>query len=202
MNAMLAAMSTHPHLDDLPPLRPMRLVEYQQLIDAGLLARERVELIDGQMVTMSPQGAPHGGVSAWLVRCLVEQLGRSWEIRSQSSLPLGDRSMPEPDVMVAPARAIGRPSYEYPRDTVLVVEVAESSIAYDTKVKARIYASAAIPTYWLVDLARRAVRVFTEPHDGAYTRVEVLEPGATLRAAGLDAVAIDVGALFPEADGG
>ena len=121
--------------------------------EVGLFAHERVELLDGTIVTMTPQSSPHAAVVNRLTRLLVPRLGHTLHGRVQSPIILDDWSEPEPDFVVCRADphdyASGHPRA---RDIVLVCEVAISSLAFDRIAKAAAYAVSGIPTYWIVDV--------------------------------------------------
>lgn len=179
-----------------PAIRPLQRDEYEQLIAIGRLADERVELVAGRMVTMSPQGSRHLAVVRRMATALRRQVPAEHDVTARSPLALGALSMPEPDVAITPPVS----DREYPRDAVLVVEVADSSLAYDLGVKARLYAAARVPTYWLVDLTRDEVRVHTGP-DGegdsaSYREVSTLDASGVLRLAAFPAVAIEIAAML------
>lgn len=151
------------------------------MVEAGALHQDdRLELLDGELVPMSPQGPPHSGVTV-LVRTLLERaFGPSHHVRDHSPLRAGPHDLPEPDLLVVrgdPRDYLRRlPTGD---DSPLVIEVAESSRARDRR-KARTYAAAGIPMYWLVDVARRRVEVRTRPGDDGYATCEVLGEDAEL----------------------
>lgn len=176
--------------------RPLQAQEFMQLVEAGAFADERVELLGGRLVAMSPQGSRHAWVSGRLLEELVRQLPRSYAVQGHSPLALDAASMPEPDVVVAP-----RPSTpQHLRDAMLVVEIADSSLLYDRTTKLARYAAARVPTYWLIDLKADRVHVFTEPlGDGelaTYGHSAVLRVGDTLTVAALPDVRIAVADLL------
>jgi Uma2 family endonuclease len=151
-------------------VRPLRRVEYEQLVEAGHLANEKVELIHGLIVRMSPQGAHHAAAVQKLTQLLVVALGVPGRaaIRVQLPLALGEDSEPEPDVA-----AVVSGSYKdgHPTSALLVIEVAESSLAEDRREKGVLYAEHGIPEYWIVDTARERVEVHSEIIEAAYSRV-------------------------------
>ncbi|MBI5480724.1 MAG: Uma2 family endonuclease [Deltaproteobacteria bacterium] len=162
-------------------VRPLRRDEYDRLVALGCFADERLELIRGLLVAMSPQGALHAEVIRRLNRILSRALGDRGLVQIQSPLALGDDSEPEPDVAVVPP---GDYVDRHPTRALLVIEVADSSLRKDRDVKADLYAAAAIPDYWLIDLEERAVEVFRDPVAGRYStvtrhgRTEALRPTA------------------------
>ncbi len=189
---MLQTMDATPD-DGAVQVRGLRRSEYEHLIALGAFGDERVELVRGELLTMSPQGAPHAWVTAALHWILVKQLGDEWLVRSHSGLAAWDHSMPEPDLAVVPR---GGPAH-HPTTAVLVVEVAETSLRFDRGRKATLYAEAGIPAYWVVDLANRCVHVYTAPREDRYQAVATSLAGATLEIAGLP-VTVETAALFPD----
>jgi len=174
-------------------VRPLHRREYEQLVAAGAFEDERVELLRGVLVEMSPQGWAHSGAAARIANLLTRALGDEIEIRAHSPLPAGEDSMPEPDVAVVPRVPIG----EHPSHAFLVVEVAESSLRKDRTIKAPIYAEAVVPEYWIVDLAGRAVEVHTGPRDGVYGTVVRIGDDGELRPAAFPEIAIAVAEILP-----
>jgi|JI10StandDraft_1071094.scaffolds.fasta_scaffold22482_6 Uma2 family endonuclease len=172
--------------------RPISRLEYERMAEVGILAPdERIELLRGEIVAMSPIGSRHAWSVAKVTRLLVEQLGPSYDIRPQSPLTLWDDSEPEPDLAVVPA---GTPD-RHPDTCLLVIEVAQTSLRVDATIKAALYAEAAIPVYWIVDVARGLVLVHTEPTAGRYQRIAEHRPGDVLTAPHLPTLAIPVAAI-------
>jgi Uma2 family endonuclease len=166
------------------PVRPLRRTEYEQLADAGAFENEeRVELLDGVIYNMSPVGAVHARVTARLTKRLILALRDDLDVITQGSFAATPLSMPEPDIAVV-AVELTRP-----RRASLIVEVSETSLARD-RYKAQIYATARVPEYWIVDLPRRSVEVYTEPRAGRYAKLRLETIGAVLCPCSLPAVAI------------
>ncbi|WP_370325111.1 Uma2 family endonuclease [Euzebya sp.] len=164
-------------------VRPLKRVEYDLLVDHGALGPEdRVELLDGMLVEMSPQGSRHAAVITRLTEILVLACaGGPYEVRPQVPFAASDVSEPEPDfAIVRRDHGLGHPAA-----AELVIEVAESSRALDLGRKARIYAAAGVPTYWVVDLQDRVIHVHTEPGSEGYGRVATAT-SATSPALGID----------------
>lgn len=175
-------------------VRPLRRSEYEQLIRAGAFGDERVELLRGVLVEMSPQNEPHVGSVSWIVRLLTLALGDRALVRPQSSLAMSDDSMPEPDVAVVPMAPVGVP----PSQVFLVVEVADSSLQKDRRVKAPIYAEAIVPEYWIVDIQGRAVEVYRDPSEGLYRSMDRVTDDGILRPLAFPDVAIAVADIVPQ----
>ena len=192
MDASLGVTMERQSTSDGLRRRPISRIEYERMAEVGILGeRERIELLRGEIVAMSPTGRPHIWSVAKLNRLLVEQLGPSYDVQPQCPLPLWDDSEPEPDLAVVPA---GTPD-RHPDTCLLVIEVAQTSLRVDATVKAALYAEAAIPVYWIVDVARGLVLVHTEPTAGAYQRIAEHRPGDVLTVPHLPTLAIPVAAI-------
>lgn len=173
--------------------RPLRRREYEQLVDLGAFEDERIELLRGQLVTMSPQGASHATVTARIAQFLIRALDDSFDVRSHSPFAATDDSEPEPDVSVS--RKQRRRAY-HPSKALLLVEVAESSLRKDRKIKSAIYAENGAPEYWIFDVRSKTVFVYTRPYDGVYTHVGRRSRGDVLRPTQLPGVALSVSKMF------
>jgi Uma2 family endonuclease len=161
------------HLD-ASDVRPLRRVEYDRLVELGAFETERVELIEGLIVRMSPHGPKHDGTIDILVEELTRQLGDRARVRVQCAFVAGDQSEPEPDIAVVP-KADYRS--EHPRRAHLVVEVADSSLERDRGAKAAMYAASGVEDYWVVDVAGKAIEVHRQPTAGGYRSVQRITTG-------------------------
>lgn len=173
--------------------------EYLELVDAGVLRPgDCVELLDGVIVSMVPQNPQHASGTALVDDVLREAIGKRAAIRVQLPLVLGPYSMPEPDVAVVPGLNSDYLS-AHPTTALLVVEAADSSLAQDRLTKARIYAAAGIPEYWLVNLQEGCVEVFRAPDPAArqYANVTIVHPGQRLEITTLPGATVAVADLLP-----
>ncbi len=159
-------------------IRPLRRVEYDQLIELGAFQNERIELIEGLLVPMSPIGPPHDSVIQKLTALLVPPLLDRASVRIQLSFAALDISEPIPDVAIVPC---GEYNTAHPDQAYLIIEVADSSLSFDRGAKRRLYATCGVPDYWIVNVAERVIEVYREPSAGAYTRVERYEHGQSVR---------------------
>jgi Uma2 family endonuclease len=177
---------------DVPPqdLRPIRRVEYEELARAGSFEDERVELLYGAIVRMSPTGPAHDGTIQRLTHFLLLALHPRAAIRIQSSFAASDRSEPQPDVAVVPP---GDYLDAHPNVAWLIIEVADSSRRTDGGVKAHLYAECGVPEYWVVDLSSHLIEVRTEIVAGEYTRVVPCRKGDRIALMQFPDVTIDVG---------
>jgi Uma2 family endonuclease len=138
------------------------------MAEASLFTDERVELLDGVIVTMSPQNSPHAAAVHRLLFILLRTFGSAAYVRVQAPIILNDWSEPEPDI------AVCHPDpYDYARErpkahqVLLIIEVADTSLSYDRTQKASAYAASSIPEYWIVNLNDRRVEVLTIPDSSA-----------------------------------
>jgi len=124
--------------------------EYYRMAEAGLFRDERVELLDGEIITMSPQLTLHAFSVNQLMYLLITTLGRRVVIRGQAPIVLNNRSDPEPDIAACvPVPDKYRRAHPKANQVRLVIEVAESSLVYDRTQKSRFYAASGIPEYWM-----------------------------------------------------
>jgi Uma2 family endonuclease len=147
--------------------------DYHRMGAAGILSpTDRVELIDGEIVTKMAIGPRHGACVDRANRALTTAVDTSAIVRVQGSVRLNLFNEPEPDIaLLRPRDDFYRSAHPGPADILLVVEVAESSIDFDREIKARVYARAGLPEYWLVDLNEDLVHVHADPHNGIFRAV-------------------------------
>jgi Uma2 family endonuclease len=170
-------LSGQPHIEDLVSserLRPFRRVEYDWMVGQGFFQDEKVELLEGVIVEMSPHGSRHAATIERLTRLFVLALVNRAGVRPQSPYAASEISEPEPDLAVV---SPGDHDLAHPSNAFLLVEVADTSLAKDRRVKTRIYAQAGVPEYWVVDIGAGAIEVRTDPSDGTYRQVRVARPG-------------------------
>lgn len=140
--------------------------QYAVAAAAGAFDGTRVELINGEIIAMSPMTSRHAAVISLIVDTLKAAFGAGYYIPAQTPLDLGDLSEPEPDVAVYTGHA--RDYLDHiPSHALLVVEVAETSLRYDRSVKATLYASAGIAEYWIVNLKDHTLEVYRDPTEYA-----------------------------------
>jgi Uma2 family endonuclease len=175
--------------------RPLKRSEYDRLIELGVFDDERVELIQGVLVKMSPQRAPHASTVQRLNELLMQRREGRFTLRLRLPLALSDDTEPEPDIAIVP---LGDYETEHPRTALLIIEVADSTLQKDRR-KAAVYASAGIAEYWIVDLGARTVEVYSSPDGNRYAEVRTLRTGETLRPRALPEVAIAVAEILPKA---
>lgn len=169
----------------VPPSVPRRrftVDEYYCMLEAGILHEDdRVELLDGEIIEMSPIGDRHFGCVLQSSTLFSMRLAGRALVSVQSPVRLSTRSEPEPDISLLRPRAdfyrAGKPG---PDDVLLIVEVSDTTLAFDRDTKVSFYAVAGIPEVWVVDLNGMRVLVYREPRDGVYRQTMVVERGGTL----------------------
>jgi Uma2 family endonuclease len=167
--------------------------DYFKLGEIGVFGeRDRVELIDGEIIAMSPAGSPHSACIRRLLRFLSPRAGDAL-FSIQDTLFLPDEYRPMPDLVVLRPRADAySDAHPTSDDALLVVEVSDSSLRYDRRIKGPRYAQAGIAEYWLVDVRRGRIFVHRTPAAGEYRRVEVLGRGESWTSDALGGLTIPV----------
>lgn len=155
--------------------------EFLRMAETGILAEDdRVELLDGQIVEMSPIGPRHAGCVKSLIRLFSPAADRA-VVSAQDPVVLGPHAAPQPDLAILRPRADGyRRSHPGPHDTLLVIEVADTSVAPDREGKLPLYAAAGIPDAWLVNLPDDVIEVHRDPRNGVYTVRRIARRGDAL----------------------
>jgi Uma2 family endonuclease len=178
--------------------RPLTIAEYHRMAEVGILTeRDRVELIEGQLIAMSPIGSGHSGTVNALNRMLVRAVGDRGVVAVQNPVQLDDLSEPEPDFAVLKPREDDyRKATPRPEEVLLIIEVADSSLAYDRAVKRSLYARHGIPEFWIVNLVAGEVEVCRTPAGDRYASVSQVGREAILEPELLPGAAIPVAALL------
>jgi len=166
--------------------------QYHKMGDAGVFHEDdRVELLDGQIVEMSPINPPHAGCVNRLTRDLTRALGERGMVSVQNPVVLGQHWEPQPDIAVLRPRADGYASrHPEPNDILLLIEVADSSLGRDRADKVPTYARTGVPEVWLVNLPAETIEVCTGPGPEGYRAVRRVHRGETLEPAMLPGVRI------------
>ncbi len=163
--------------------RRLTRLEYEALVERGVLDEDdHIELLDGHLVVREPQGSRHAAACLRVRIALDKAFGRGYHVRPQFPIALDDVSEPEPDVAVVRGR-IEDYLDAHPTSPVLVVEVADSSLARDRNRKGGLYARAGLADYWIVNLLGNVLEVYRDPERTAagrwrYARMRVLKPRA------------------------
>lgn len=182
--------------------RPHRLTveDYYRMAEVGILGPEdRVELIDGRVIDMSPPGELHVGTVFQLDDLLRQVLGGRALVAVQSPTLLGRYSLPQPDIaLLHPRPDFYKSALPQPRDVLLVIEVADSSLRYDRGEKAALYARHGIREYWLIDVRGKRLLRYRDPGGAGYERVDEPDLGAPVDIPGIAGASVALAALFAD----
>jgi Uma2 family endonuclease len=172
--------------------------EYYRMAEVGILKpTDRVELIRGEILEMSPAGRRHRAFVDNLTSLLAPRLAGRAIVSVQNPLVLGDDTEPEPDLKVLRRRALSYKEREADGDDVLcLIEVAESSLAYDRSTKLALYAEALIPEYWVVDCDAESIEIHRTPEGRRYRDVTRVEAPAIIVLQAFPDVAVSVADVF------
>ena len=199
-------MATLPADISAPSRHRLTVADYRRMGEAGILSPEdRVELIEGEIIDMSPIGSLHAAIVRAITKCLESRIGRNALLGVQDPIALDDMSQPQPDIAVLKSRQdFYSTAYPGPADVLLVIEVADTSLAFDLGVKVPLYAAHGIPEVWVIDAATRRTHRFRRPEGGRYAEQDVVEPTEPLACGGamagrepLDGLSLTLGALLP-----
>lgn len=171
--------------------------QYEQMITAGVFHPEdRVELIEGEIIQMTPQSSSHAVAVRLTEIALTSAFGTGYDVRVQMPLALDDSSEPEPDIAVV----VGSPrDYRdaHPSTALSVVEVSDSTLAFDQKRKLALYARNGVPEYWIVNLSGRCLEVYRSPDRDTYREHVTLQSDETIGPLACAEIRITVTDLLP-----
>ncbi len=181
-----------------PVRRLLSVDDYHLMAEAGVFRPdERVELIEGEIITMAPIGPEHADIVSLLTERLVLAANGVARVWVQSSVRVSNHSEPEPDLALLKPRAAGyRAALPVPEDVLLLIEVAHSSLAHDRDRKAPLYARRGIAELWIVDVENAEVTRHRAPGEHGYERVDVLDLSRRIELPTLG-VEVDLSILFP-----
>ncbi|WCT74869.1 Uma2 family endonuclease [Sphingomonas naphthae] len=180
---------------NVPKRMRLRVADFALLDEAGAFAGYRkTELIDGEVLTMNAQHRPHmyaKGEFAFRLRLALQAIGSSLYVGMEGSVSLSDHDLPEPDIILT-SEPIG--DGPVPGASVaLLVEIADTTVAFDLGRKATIYAAGGVPEFWVVDLPARTIHQHWAPVDGAYLKTCIVPLGETIAAATIPGLSIETG---------
>ena len=178
--------------DELVSIK-LTLADYSRLSDSGSFEKLRkTELIDGVVYEVSPQHRPHGFAKdelAYRLRQALARRGSPWHVATEQSVAIPPHSEPQPDIILTTEP---QGSGAIPGSTIgLLVEISVSTIHFDMNEKMRVYSSAGIPEYWVVDIAANKVHLFWTPASKGYTDRRTVALGETITAVTIDALEVD-----------
>lgn len=173
----------------------LTVADYHRMAQVGILAPDvRVELIEGEIIDMAPIGSRHGSVVDKLTRLLHRAMLQDQAIvRVQGSIRLSQYTEPQPDIALLKYRDdFYEKNIPTATDIVLLIEVAQSTLAYDRDIKAPLYARAGVPEYWLFDLEQRRIVFHREPVGGEYRHVHATSAQGIVSIQALPQISIDL----------
>jgi Uma2 family endonuclease len=182
-------------------LKPRKITvqEYRRMADVGILHEgERIELLDGVIVEMSPIGKPHWVLHWQIATYLTQQFGSRAAVIGQASLPLGEYDEPHPDIIVfAPSAVEDMVRIPSPSEVYAFIEVADSSLSKDQGPKRDLYERFAIKDYIVVDIGSARVLHYSRSSTGSYGDPRMLEHGDTFTFAALPDTVLDAARFLP-----
>ena len=197
---MITQIATPPaETAEVRPRRRFTVAEYYAMAEAGILTkRDRVELLDGEIVVMAPIGNRHAFCVDWLNRFWILALAERAIDRIQNPVRLNDSSEPEPDITLLAWRddfyVSGHPG---PDDVLLLIEVADSTVDFDRNQKLRLYARAGIVEFWIVNLQDRRVETYAEPEGDRYGNIRHYGPGESVSPLSFPDITLEVERIVP-----
>jgi Uma2 family endonuclease len=176
-------------------IRPLKRVEYERLATEGFFEEEKVELLFGVVVMMSPRDPAHNMAIYQARRLLEAALGDRAAVLSQSSFAATEDSAPEPDVFVVPNSE--RSWTEHPARSHLVLEVARTSLERDQGPKSILYGASQVEEYWIVNLPEDVVEVYREPNRGRWRSRRIYRRGERIQLLAFPDISLAVDELLP-----
>jgi Uma2 family endonuclease len=170
------------------------VAEFERMGEAGVFTKDaRLELIEGEIIEMSPIGSRHAACVKFLSRFLNRTVGDIALVSTQDPIRLNDFSEPEPDLALLRLRDdFYRDAHPTPADVLLIIEVADTTLAYDRQVKVPLYAKAGVAETWVVNLTDEQIEVYAEPADDTYQTIVNFRRGETARAHTISNLAVNV----------
>jgi len=180
------------------PRHKINVDEYYRMAEEGLLAPDaRVELIEGEIIPMPPIGPVHASHTSYIARQLHEAIGRRAGLRTQNPLRLSEYTEAEPDVVLT----VGLENDYFHRhptasDTLLVIEVSNSTLRYDKGTKLPLYARCGVPEVWIVNVPAGCIEMYRKPHGSRYKDESCIETAIPISIEKLPGVEIDLHEIF------
>lgn len=162
-----------------PARKLFTVTEYHQMIEAGVLKEDdRIELLNGEIIEMSPIGPLHASSVKRLIAVLSARI-KKWAILDvQDPIHLSEYSEPQPDLVLLKPRAdFYATSHPTPEEVLIVIEVSDSTVEKDRRTKIPAYALAGIPEAWLIDLVEDRIEVHSKPYNGVFQEVRIIQRG-------------------------
>lgn len=184
----------------VPQRHPITVREFFRMGETGVLGPEtRIELIDGELIDMPPIGPPHASRTKRLSALLHRAVGGRAIVSTQDPILLGDLNAPQPDIaLLSPRDDFYEAEHPRPADALLLIEIADTSLAYDRDRKLPLYARFGIPEVWLIDIAGGTVTIHRDPlaEQASYATRFPLESPGLIRPVMLPDMELDLSALL------
>lgn len=191
---------THAETEAGDWLRRHRLTvdDYYRMAEVGVLAPDaRVELIEGEIIDMAPIGSPHAAIVSFLMHRLATAVGDAATLWVQSPARLSSISEPQPDLLLLqPRKDHYRNSHPTAAHTLLLIEVSDTTLRYDQRVKVPLYARYGVPEVWVMDVSGEKVHMYRSPVSGQYRDVRTFSSPGAVTVSALPHIAIDLAELF------
>lgn len=183
---------------DLFQRHRLSVQDYHLMGDTGILSPDtKVELINGEIIDMTPIGSRHAGTLNRLIKIITEATGETAILSVQNPIILGDYSEPEPDIaLLRPREDFYTAAHPRAEEILLIIEISESSARYDREIKLPIYARHGIPEVWLVDIEHQKILFFGAPREGRYKNISSSKQLNQVSPAELPDVSLDLTVLL------
>lgn len=194
----MPVVAAQPSPTEAHPIFRLGVDAYHKMIRAGIFDEDdRVELIDGELRAMPPIKPDHAGKNNRLNRLLSLRAGDAALVSVQNPLTIRPRSEPEPDLMLLrPRDDFYEGANPTPADTLLVIEICDSSLRYDREVKVPLYAANGVPEVWLIDLQQQRLELYREPVSDGYRVLLRPEPSESVAPLLLPSLRIGVNEIW------
>ena len=178
--------------------KKFRSDEVYKMVEAGILPEESGwELIGGEIIHRMTIGSKHASIVKKLNRIFAGLLDERTIVSILDPIHIDSHNEPEPDVaLLKPREDFYAKSHPQPEDVLLLIEVADSSVEFDRETKKSLYAVAGITEFWLVNLKENTVEVFSQPKNGTYRLVQILERGEVLHSSAIESLSLEVGEIL------
>jgi Uma2 family endonuclease len=185
--------------DFMPAPRRFTVGEYYKMAEAGVLREnERVELIEGEIIVMSPQGPKHASSSSRATEWFILNFTGRFAVRAQMPIHLDDSSEPEPDIVLAlPDENYYSDHHPTPKEILLVMEVSDSTLEFDRVRKSHTYAKAGIRQYCVLNLKTRELEDYRAPGKDGYRSKQTYTAGESFTLAAFPKISVKVAELLP-----
>ncbi|MEJ0036787.1 MAG: Uma2 family endonuclease [Gammaproteobacteria bacterium] len=185
-------------MEDWPRRHRITVDEYYRMAEVGLLAPDaRVELIDGEIIDMPPIGNPHMATVDRLAELLIRALNGRAIVRCQGAVQLGDYSAPQPDfVLLAPREDYYASRRAISSDTLLTIEVSDTTLRYDSGRKMSLYARHNVPELWVIDVPKARIHLFRRPSGNEYLEASILEAPDALSIERLPGIVVELSSIY------